>query len=509
MLCNAVADHGGPFTQLSANGLDICGLKIDETLSCWGSTFFSPTMTNATFKSISVGFSHLCAVNPDDSVSCFGDNVPPGLPPGKYSSVAAGMTHDCAVREEGSIVCWGSNDFAEGSPPKQPECAVLHMVHDPVDGHCVCPSDAPDQCAAALCVDLQTDRTHCGTCDTACPIRADCVAGACVCPATAPDLCDGNCVNLPADPRHCGQCGTECPAGASCNAGTCSVGPTQVATLPNCSTPRMTLTNGAFFVTDPPSSTQSVLMVAAATGAVTPLAHASPFSGPIISDAHGVYWIDGDAIMKQPLPIVSKPQVVITLRNPAPGIAVANGSLYFSFGNLYSIPIDGSSVGAGQGDLPGTLLVASDDFGFVSLAINDTHVAYMTGQYGEIASNTLDGNNRVLLAYGQTALIQDLIQITPTHAYWANGSQILRALLDQQDSSEAVASIDGTVTGFTLTDSNLYLGTADGNVLRTTLAPAAPLELLARDQGGATSLLHDGTNLYWLDTTCHIMQRPL
>ena len=78
------------------------------------------------------------------------------------------------------------------------------------------------------CVDTQTSSSHCGNCDTVCPVGTTCVAGACTCPG-GQTLCGGFCVNTQADQANCGSCGNACSAIQMCNAGVCSC-------VPRCST---------------------------------------------------------------------------------------------------------------------------------------------------------------------------------------------------------------------------------------------------------------------------------
>lgn len=74
------------------------------------------------------------------------------------------------------------------------------------------------------CADLQTDRTHCGTCETNCPLGQICTSGTCTvtCPSTQV-ACNGVCANIHNDPRHCGNCDTPCAEGEICRADICTL----------------------------------------------------------------------------------------------------------------------------------------------------------------------------------------------------------------------------------------------------------------------------------------------
>jgi hypothetical protein len=80
-----------------------------------------------------------------------------------------------------------------------------------------------ERCGEADCVDLDTDRRHCGDCSTSCPSGAACEAGTCAC--TAPTTaCDGACVDTSSDPEHCGDCGAPCNPQLVCSLGACKQG---------------------------------------------------------------------------------------------------------------------------------------------------------------------------------------------------------------------------------------------------------------------------------------------
>lgn len=92
-------------------------------------------------------------------------------------------------------------------------------------GTTFCPSGS-----AGACVDLATSLSHCGACDNAVlPPRKSCVKGQPTCPTSTPDYCSGTntCVALASDESNCGACGKVCPAlgaakkGALCDSKIC------------------------------------------------------------------------------------------------------------------------------------------------------------------------------------------------------------------------------------------------------------------------------------------------
>lgn len=84
-------------------------------------------------------------------------------------------------------------------------------------------SDPPPQCetcGTTVCIDLQSNPTFCGDCQT------DCGTGVCVgsaCEGCPMDLtaCSGTCVDTQTDPKNCGGCGSPCGGGEECANGSC------------------------------------------------------------------------------------------------------------------------------------------------------------------------------------------------------------------------------------------------------------------------------------------------
>ena len=98
--------------------------------------------------------------------------------------------------------------------------------------YCLAKSDPVSQPAG--CYDLSSDYTHCGACDTSCPIASPgpmaCIAGQCQKHCDSPQtLCTNPasihpdyCADLSSDAQNCGTCTTACAVGEVCEAGTCT-----------------------------------------------------------------------------------------------------------------------------------------------------------------------------------------------------------------------------------------------------------------------------------------------
>lgn len=78
------------------------------------------------------------------------------------------------------------------------------------------------------CVDLMSDSSNCGACNSTCWPATFCSGGLCIYPVCDPGMadCDRSSVNgcetdILSDPNHCGTCGTVCPDGVACENGQC------------------------------------------------------------------------------------------------------------------------------------------------------------------------------------------------------------------------------------------------------------------------------------------------
>jgi hypothetical protein len=105
-------------------------------------------------------------------------------------------------------------------------CGGCGMLCRGVCADGVCAGDCPagQTACGSSCVDTQTNRLHCGTCDNTCPTGQICRAGACgvTCPM-GEIACSGACVNVQNDRLNCGACGTACAAGQVCSRGACTL----------------------------------------------------------------------------------------------------------------------------------------------------------------------------------------------------------------------------------------------------------------------------------------------
>ncbi len=78
-----------------------------------------------------------------------------------------------------------------------------------------------EMCGGSSCVDLKSDRLHCGSCQTQCGANATCAQSTCVCGGGLTS-CGGSCVELATDPNNCQGCGVKCASTQLCTPSGCS-----------------------------------------------------------------------------------------------------------------------------------------------------------------------------------------------------------------------------------------------------------------------------------------------
>ena len=127
-----------------------CGLRIDDTIECWGLNDDGQADAPAgTFKDVAAGWRHSCGLRSDDTIECWGlnDDGQADAPAGTFkdvtvgwrqavrqaiiagqreylehsysrvNAVVAGWRHSCGLRSDDTIECWGLNDDGQADAP--------------------------------------------------------------------------------------------------------------------------------------------------------------------------------------------------------------------------------------------------------------------------------------------------------------------------------------------------------------------------------------------------------
>ncbi len=108
------------FKPVTAGGFHSCAVRSDDTITCWGWNSYGQTdAPSGTFKTVSASRRHSCAVRSDDTITCWGSNdIGIVAPSGTFKTLdAGGDHHSCAVRSDDTITCWGSNSYGQSDAP--------------------------------------------------------------------------------------------------------------------------------------------------------------------------------------------------------------------------------------------------------------------------------------------------------------------------------------------------------------------------------------------------------
>lgn len=133
------------WTSVDVGYSSSCGIRADHSLWCWGGNFDGqlgdPANTDfktptpgrvgggATWRAVSVGFRHACAIRTDGTLWCWGADGSGQLGNGttatsvstptqvgtaaSWASVGTGDFHTCASRTDGTVWCWGANNMGQ------------------------------------------------------------------------------------------------------------------------------------------------------------------------------------------------------------------------------------------------------------------------------------------------------------------------------------------------------------------------------------------------------------
>jgi hypothetical protein len=364
--------------------------------------------------------------------------------------------------------------------------------------------------------------------------------GMCACTTDVPDICgtgaDGACVNKKSDPDHCGDCTTKCDAGATCVAGMCTKKPVELLPMSaGCGAMQLVIQGTNIYWVEP--MTKKIRSMPLAGGAPVDVATATDTPSRIAADDTGLYWVeDGTAsskVMKKALPLAAGAATALVTHAPVAmerilGIAVKGGKLY------YSLEHDVHQIStAGAGDIiVGTAVnydapakIEGDPHG---VAVNETMIAWTdvgdrNGVEGddilvESATPLTDKSGYVELAQSVGGLKYQ-IAVDATYAYWIDGARFVRnklaATAPVPDPAIMESPKASEIGAFAITAMNVYASNADGLILKHSLIPPAegmdPVEAaaIAREQKVPTSVVTDGTKVYWATEDCAIRSTDL
>ena len=115
----------GTFRQVSVGSDHGCAIRSDQTVVCWGSDAFGKATPPAgEFRDVSAGVDHTCGIRTDNAHECWGNpaasdlDVSSEVAPdwgGNYLRVSSGTSHTCAINASRTAVCGGKDDFGQVS----------------------------------------------------------------------------------------------------------------------------------------------------------------------------------------------------------------------------------------------------------------------------------------------------------------------------------------------------------------------------------------------------------
>ena len=102
----------GAFAAVTAGAWHTCGLRGDNTVTCWDSNFDGKSdAPGGSFRTVAAGDDHSCGLRSDSAITCWGNNDDgqTDAPNGHFEVVKSGRSgHPCGLRDDGMIICWGT-----------------------------------------------------------------------------------------------------------------------------------------------------------------------------------------------------------------------------------------------------------------------------------------------------------------------------------------------------------------------------------------------------------------
>ncbi len=97
-------------------GVHACGVRLDDTLFCWG-TGGPQSPPTGTFKAVESNYDTICAIRSDDKLSCWQQGIPT-VPPSASSFRSISLGARCGLRTDGELECWDNVGHSGRGPFK-------------------------------------------------------------------------------------------------------------------------------------------------------------------------------------------------------------------------------------------------------------------------------------------------------------------------------------------------------------------------------------------------------
>ncbi len=103
-----------------------CGIRGDQTVSCWGNSFWGQTdPPDGEFTQISAGDYYTCGIRTDRTVSCWGSTSAEDPPEGEFTALGTGHLATCGLRTDRTITCWQRHGQPLRHSPSEGEYTTL------------------------------------------------------------------------------------------------------------------------------------------------------------------------------------------------------------------------------------------------------------------------------------------------------------------------------------------------------------------------------------------------
>ena len=93
-----------------AAGWDICAIRENGRLACWGDGERPP---GGTFVEVDSADGSVCAIRTNSTLACWGE-LTSTVPKGRFASVSVTQNAACAIRPAGALVCWTGHENDDG-----------------------------------------------------------------------------------------------------------------------------------------------------------------------------------------------------------------------------------------------------------------------------------------------------------------------------------------------------------------------------------------------------------